>query len=426
MSPRLIIFSPTSSRRLDYVCDFIFGSLGQVDFEITTEVPVIDSKSQIIAYSKHFSGKASVHISPFPSLQENEHLQPPNGDYDWLKEYNPDMDIFHFVFFHLSRADEFNHQTKDFHGRVISKESWLGKHGYHRSPVVDRAVVLFFNHLNAFFRTDEFQIRTQFSSQLTIDVDQLFAYRRKPLYRFLGSALKDAFQGRWPRFVDRFHSIRDKNRDPYFVLDWMVNGAQDARINVLVFFLMKGLSKYDRQVKLSPKDFNFSKGKVKLGLHPSYLSGDDLQQLKREKIELESLTKKPVKRSRFHFLRFSVPIAYRHLIQANLLEDYSLSWSDEVGFRAGTAHSFYWYDIENEEKTPLILRPSVAMDVVLKDRLKLTPDEAMSILEELIEEVSISKGEARVIWHNSSFDPTEGWGGWRDVFYKIIDLLASK
>jgi hypothetical protein len=64
-----------------------------------------------------------------------------------------------------------------------------------------------------------------------------------------------------------------------------------------------------------------------------------------------------------------IPTSYRQLseVYADLVdfefsEDYSMGYTDQIGFRASTATPFYFYDLTNEFQLPLKVHPVVAKD----------------------------------------------------------------
>ena len=54
-------------------------------------------------------------------------------------------------------------------------------------------------------------------------------------------------------------------------------------------------------------------------------------------------------------LRF--PQTYRRLLKLSVREDYTLGYAGQTGFRAGICTPFYFYDLELEETTNLLLVP---------------------------------------------------------------------
>ena len=103
-----------------------------------------------------------------------------------------------------------------------------------------------------------------------------------------------------------------------------------------------------------------------------------------------------------------------------------MGYPSQLGFRAGTASSFWFYDLSLETTTKLRIFPFVLMDVTLKDYLQLSPQAAMQQIAQLIDEVKLVKGVFCPIWHNHSLSETAGWEGWLQVYEYMVTLASAK
>ena len=161
-----------------------------------------------------------------------------------------------------------------------------------------------------------------------------------------------------------------------------------------------------------------------VGIHPSYDS-EKRNEITIEKQKLEATISRKVHQSRFHFLRLRFPYSYRKLIESGVTEDHSMQYSEEIGFRAGTCKPFYWYDIEKDQRTDLKVFPAAIMDVTLKKYLSLTPEKAIAEAKVIIDRVKENSGVCGLVWHNSSFYSTEGWGGWKEVYAELLSYAKA-
>ena len=66
--------------------------------------------------------------------------------------------------------------------------------------------------------------------------------------------------------------------------------------------------------------------------------------------------------SRQHFIRFTLPDTYRQLINAGIKEEFSMGYGSVNGFRASVALPFYWFDLEKNEATSLLVYLFCFMD----------------------------------------------------------------
>ncbi|MBK7224967.1 MAG: hypothetical protein IPH96_05895 [Saprospiraceae bacterium] len=64
-----------------------------------------------------------------------------------------------------------------------------------------------------------------------------------------------------------------------------------------------------------------------IGIHPSYNAALDKQLLSKEIDELTAVNNELIGKSRFHYIRMQMPLSYRHLIDQNFFEDYSIGWA---------------------------------------------------------------------------------------------------
>jgi hypothetical protein len=93
-----------------------------------------------------------------------------------------------------------------------------------------------------------------------------------------------------------------------------------------------------------------------------------------------------------------------------------MGYADAPGYRAGTSEPFYWFDLEHNTVTELLVHPFVVMDVTLRKYLALPPEEAQERIQRLRAYCSAQGLSFTTLWHNSSFAPHHGWAGWEQVY----------
>ena len=129
--------------------------------------------------------------------------------------------------------------------------------------------------------------------------------------------------------------------------------------------------------------------------------------------------------SRQHFLKLSVPKTYRSLIQLGIRDDYSMGYASHPGFRAGISIPFPFFDITRNEITSLTIHPITLMDVTMKDYLRLTGEQSLEMIGNLIRTVKSVNGEFISLWHNESLMGTGRWLGWRRIFEEMVKLAST-
>ena len=150
---------------------------------------------------------------------------------------------------------------------------------------------------------------------------------------------------------------------------------------------------------------------AQVGIHPSFGSNYKEGKLKEELQRLESIIKRDVVDSRQHFLKLAFPNTYRGLIDLGIRNDYTMGYASYPGFRASICHPFYFYDLELELKTTLKIHPFVVMDATFKYYLEFSPQQALFLTQELLEEVKKVSGTFTLLWHNETFSDLGAWKG---------------
>ena len=162
--------------------------------------------------------------------------------------------------------------------------------------------------------------------------------------------------------------------------------------------------------------------KYKTGLHPSYFAADNYALLKSEMGRLSSILGREITISRFHFLRLKIPVSYKILLKAGILEDYTMGFPEEPGFRAGIARPFMFYDLSEEKQTGLRIVPLQVMDSTLYQYRRLDARSGEEVIMNLIAETRKAGGLFVSLWHNTSLIENPEWEDWRKLFEKMLKI----
>ena len=131
---------------------------------------------------------------------------------------------------------------------------------------------------------------------------------------------------------------------------------------------------------------------------------------------METITDKKVTRSRQHYIRFTLPGTYRLLLQYGIEQDFSMGYGSINGFRASVASSFYWYDLEKEQRTELRLFPFCFMDANAFYEQNYTAAKAMHELMHYYHLIRKVNGLMVTIWHNSFLGSDPEFAGWKEAY----------
>lgn len=434
----LVIYIDRQTNRLGYTINLIFRQMLKTDYIITT------SRDQFIALKGAKLSYCSesiideVHI-PSSDLLFETNISALDIDYVFedgipkiFRSYGQGdalgFDVFAAVFYMVSRYEEYLPFIRDGHSRFCATDSIAYQKGFYDKPVVNIWVEFLKDKLLGKYPFLEFEER-KFSFENTIDVDMAYSYKGKDIYRTAGGFLRDMKNGDFHLCYERIKVLCGIKKDPYDCFDYIVSTICSNKLRSVFFFLLGMRSEYDKNI--SPYNYSFQmlikniSDIASVGIHPSYYSMENPQEMTSQIKHLSSVIHKSVTSSRFHFLRFNLPSSYRDLVTNGITDDYSMGYSDEIGFRAGICVPYNFYDLEKDCETKLRIHPFMFMDVVLKNKMQLSPEDAWIKIREMIDRVREVKGEFTGIWHNESLSSTGQWQGWREVYGQEIKYIKD-
>jgi peptidoglycan/xylan/chitin deacetylase (PgdA/CDA1 family) len=165
---------------------------------------------------------------------------------------------------------------------------------------------------------------------------------------------------------------------------------------------------------------------AEVGLHGSYLSADDLDLLARERAMLAQL-EGPLVGHRYHYLRVDPHRNLVPLVRIGFHYDTSLGFPDALGFRAGIAHPFRPWDLDQERPADLVEVPLAVMDATLaEDRYEgLSAAAAKPRVLTLLDWAAEHGGGFAILWHPERFDPPSGQG-WDRLYFDVIEAVQER
>jgi len=339
------------------------------------------------------------------------------------------FDLFAASFYLLTLYEEYFPKRLDEHGRFNPNDSLAYNHSFLEVPVIDRWVYLLKEELIKKYPDVKFKER-RFRFISTFDVDHPYMYLKKGFIRSIGGIMRDLINSRFSDIILRFAVHFRIKPDPYMeALHWIDQIHKEKGKSYYLFALMKDRGKYGRKT-LYPLTsyYKFLKNlsSTTVGLHPSYNAYLNLGQLIIEKKRLEKvLGKNEVTASRKHYLRMLVPETFRDLEDAGFREDFTTAFAHAPGFRSGTAIPYYFYDVENDIESKLLLNPTIIMDSCLITHLGLYPEEALSKIKHLIDECKKSGGDFVSLWHNSNLNGNSKNNPWINIFIEMFNYAIS-
>ena len=331
------------------------------------------------------------------------------------------------IFYLLTCSEEYTIRQKDEHQRVRANDLSVVQNGYASIPLADRLAEVLAKAIWQAARIDGMPKMEKETGYSSLDVDQVYAVRHKPVYKQLGNLFRSTL-GHGSAAGMAIAKAIAGGKDPFDEFDWIKLQHESRGLQPFLFMLMGYENKLDPAWKPEHKAWlsfiDGLKGWATLGIHPSYHSSTNGNLMLEEKKHLEKLTGEPVYRSRQHYLKLEWPKTFEALVGAGISEDYSLAWPDCLGFRMGTARSCFWYNLSEDEKTTLRLYPPVAMEVTGRFYQKLSPKQFLESTIELAKQAELSNSGLRIIWHNSNLSAVSGWAEWKEIYLRILDLVA--
>ncbi|WEK37270.1 MAG: polysaccharide deacetylase family protein [Candidatus Pseudobacter hemicellulosilyticus] len=424
----LLLYTHTATPRLQYIVDFFSRELFDEPMQITTSRAAYNAATQPkINYSSQRFSEGGFFIHHADLLFEtdirpqsircfeqdnNKAFFPTDGDFPF--------DIFAASFYLISRYEEYLPHEKDMYGRYAHTNSLAWREGFLHLPLVSIWVENFRKALLHKFPALQFR-RKNFKCMLSYDIDMAYAFRYKGFKRTVGGFARSMLRGNWRECKDRWQVLRGRQQDPFDCFEWLDALHLYCRLKPYYFFLVAARPGiYDKNISQQVKPFQklieYYASSYKVGLHPSWQSGDKPELLQEELEWIERVADKAIIHSRQHYIRFTLPETFQRLVDTGIQKDFSMGYGSINGFRASVCSSFYWYDLQQETSTPLILYPFSFMDANAYYEQHNTPEQAYGELKQQYEQVKKLNGMHISIWHNSILGTDPTFAGWRQLF----------
>jgi hypothetical protein len=426
MGNKVLIYSPKTSPRLSYIISFLLRDVLLLDPEITS-----DRQSFISHQGPKFS------YGPGP-VNDEIHIQSRNlvfetgiteqnitvSDWDGLpvfyttgKNSALPFDPFSASFYLVTRYEEYLPFLRDFYDRFETRESLAFQNKFIRQPVVDKYALLLRKLLENKF-PDLIFPEKKFRYISTIDIDNAFAFKEKGILRTAGGILRNLSEVDLSELKLRLRVLSGFDADPYDTYAHQLEVQKKYGLEVIYFVLLVTNTKLRQLIK-------FLSDYATIGIHPSFGSNTKKEKLKIEIERLSGILHTDIVHSRQHFLKLSFPHTYRNLLEMDILNDYTMGFAHEVGFRAGTCTPFYFFDLDLEQETRLKVHPFSVMDATLKYYMKVSPEASAPIIRQIIEEVKKVNGTFISLWHNESLSDYRNWEGWKNVYEEMAKMATE-
>ncbi|MGI6342732.1 MAG: polysaccharide deacetylase family protein [Bacteroidales bacterium] len=437
----MLIITNKITHRIKFIFELIFSDMLNIDIDFTTNIDDFNSyQGAKISY-----GVGSTNSNCYfyaSSLLFEKHISPKLLDFGTYKnepiffctsDENSllPFDIFAASFYLVSRYEEYLPFEADAHDRFPAEESVALKNNFLHKPLVNIWVEWLRNILNEKFQSLKIQ-KLPFRYLPTIDVDSAFKYKHKGFIRNLGGIYSDlknnSFSVFLKKLAERKDVILNKLPDPFNTFDVCIDLHKDFDKYPFYFILLADFSKNNPNISYSSWNFRNIIQQLSdygnVGIHPSYQTFDNKNLMLEEINRLQDIISTKINSSRQHFLRFRLPETYHILIDNNITNDYSMGYSQHVGYRASIAYPFYFFDLSRDYKTNLMIHPFAVMDGALKPFIK--TNESVNIVKQLVDELYEVGGVFTTVWHNHALTTDEDGTDWLNIYKEILNYLKQK
>ena len=333
---------------------------------------------------------------------------------------NIPFDIFSASFYLISRYEEYLPHVKDELGRFPVKESLAYQHKFLQRPLVDLWAKKFLGVLKERFPDiEQKQRQYQFTSIVNVTSSHCFAHRG--FFRTLGGVILDLSKFKLLRLAKRVVVWVRPSKDPYDNFSYLVNLHKEIRCKTMFFFQFADYSRHDKNVSIFKNKFRYLIKSVadysRVSLSASDKSSLSNEILKDEKDKLAELLNRPVTYARMRYNRINIPKTYQDLVATEFTDDFTMGYTHQIGFRAGTCTPFYFYDINLEVQQPIRIHPFSVCDYAFLKHKK--QEQVFVEVDAVFREIKEVNGEFNIVFSNELLGSSNSLQ-WLELYKAIL------
>lgn len=425
----IVIYTNEVTNRLKYVFDFVFIDYFGLDIRYET-AGIFEPNENIVAYNRCHPN--ALHFEAVDLLFKNDivSINPEVIKYkEWIALFPVhggvfSFDVFAAIFYLLSRYEEYLPFPKDEHGRFPSSHNLLVKYKMEQQPIVEIWLAFLKEELIKNNNNLVFKNRT-YGFISTIDVDHLFAFKGKSIFKNLGGLIK-----RPKSAIARLKTIVGIKRDPFDTFDWLNEIHKEQGLKAKLFFLLNNENALNSQTDSESNVFLYKIKALKeqqfdFAIHPSYWFTHKENFVNEFKKFKNIFGYSPVE-ARQHFLRISFPAYFQKLILLGVKMDYSIGFSDINGFRSGISVVHPFFDLTTNSISSLYLAPFCIADHVDRFYQKRTAQQIKFEYSQIINNLKKINGQLITLFHNDSFGDNRNKIDWVEIFTYLLEQSNKK
>jgi len=317
------------------------------------------------------------------------------------------IDIFASSFFMLTRWEEAICKQKDKYHRFPEKQSLAQKFNFYHRPIVNEYTELLWNILQKAKINQQRKVH-HYQVVPTHDIDFLFKFIN--LFKLFKAIAGDivnlkSINRAWKTLIDYGKIKRQKKHDPFDTFDYLMDISEQYNLKSHFYFIPGKISETNIHYNiLNKKTIDVIKHILQrehiVGMHASYNSFNNIEQMKKEKERLQQIVEN-IEESRQDYLRFENPTTWQILNDLNIKLDSTIGYANTNGFRAGTCYTYSVFNIITRQKLNLKEMPLIFMEQAAI-RCNSNVEQFKIQILQLKEKVQKYKGKFVILWHNNN------------------------
>lgn len=427
----LLIYTEKITHRTRYIFQLFFGQLLGIPYEATTEAGGFSAyEGPRLSYAKTPLGDELFISSSGLLFQRGIEGQELSFiDFLGSKAFFPSFhkssafpfDLFSAAFYLLSRYEEYLPYKLDEFGRFSASDSVSFQKGFLHKPLVNIWARELGNILSKKFPGLKV-VKKKYSFIPTIDIDAAWQFKEKGFLRTVGGYARSFFRADFRDIQHRTQVLLKVEQDPFDSYDRQLAILSEFRLRPIYFILFGDYGLNDKNIQVNNIPFQVLIKSLadyaEIGIHASFKSSYEGGFLKEELNRLGTVIHRDIGKSRQHYLRLNLPYMYRTLADLNILEDYSMGYNSQHGFRAGIAEPFYFYDLDLDMPTRVKVYPFAFS--INKFWRPDTP-EKMDVIRAITREVKEVDGILVGAWDNEAVSHYRN-KDWEEGFREVIKI----
>ncbi|ARS41708.1 hypothetical protein CA265_19455 [Sphingobacteriaceae bacterium GW460-11-11-14-LB5] len=420
----LIIFSNILTPRIKYIFNFIFKDILKAELEFTGNSQYfLESNHVKISYGEEPLGEELFFKSTALLFSNKlEEIKPKTisfGEYQApfpVAQSALPFDVFAASFFILSRYEEYFYPKKNEEDFKPSK-SYQHKWKILDKPVIDEWALIIKSlikkkHPHFKFHEKKFQHQPTIHFNILPNLPEGLLNRTKFIFSALFKKENNYLSSKFDRLtgiginneqvlaeVSQLFSL--KKSTPLYFVDF-----PDVPIN---YIKINGISK-----TLSGQSVGL--------LRPCASDKEKMFEIKEGLVKLKKIHPNPVPVSSQQLEVLKFPICYLNILNSGITSDYSMGYSNVLGFRAGTCTPFSWYDLQLEKVTPLIVNSYCLTDHILQF---LTHEAAVKTVRQYIDAVKVVNGTFYSSWNLKSLSANAKYKKLKSLFGEMLNYAGN-